>query len=561
MSAIDTTLPAPPSGPTAGERNGTGAEPRPARMENPNLALPVHWKPRVNPWLIAMTVALAAFMEVLDTSIANVALPHIGGSLGASTDEATWVLTSYLVSNAIVLPLGGWASSLMGRRNFFVFCITIFTIASFLCGAAPSLPILLLCRVLQGAGGGGMQPMAQAIMADSFEPHKRGQAFALYGLVAVLAPSIGPTLGGWITDNFSWRWIFFINIPVGIVAFILVTRLVEDPPWIKADPSRARNMDYLGLAFLALAMGGLQIMLDKGEENDWFSSPFICFFATLFIVGMIGLFAWEWGQKNPLINLRLFGYRNFAICCFLMMLVGGVLNANTVLQPQFTQQLLGYNATTAGLALTAGGVALVFMMPLAGIATGRIAARWLAAFGFTMLVITFRYAADVTNLQMSFAEASWLRVVQMLPLPFCFISITNAAYVGMPKEQSNQVAGLINFVRNIGGSILIAITNAQVTSRAMWHEQHLQQAMQSGNIAFDQHKQALTAAFSGGFGGPNGAAMALAQIYNQMKDQARMQGYQDVYMELSWASIVLILLAFMLSKNRPDEGAGAGAVH
>ena len=202
-----------------------------------------------------MTVALAAFMEVLDTSIANVALPHIGGALGASTDEATWVLTSYLVSNAIVLPLGGWASSLMGRRNFFVLCITVFTIASFLCGAAPSLPILLLCRVLQGAGGGGMQPMAQAIMADSFEPHKRGQAFALYGLVAVLAPSIGPTLGGWITDNFSWRWIFFINIPVGIVAFLLVTRLVEDPPWIKADPSRLRNMDYMGLAFLAIGHG------------------------------------------------------------------------------------------------------------------------------------------------------------------------------------------------------------------------------------------------------------------------------------------------------------------
>jgi DHA2 family multidrug resistance protein len=562
LSAIDSTLPALPSDPAAnGKRNGSGAGAPPAEIQNPNLALPVAWKPRVNPWLIAMSVALAAFMEVLDTSIANVALPHIGGALGASTDEATWVLTSYLVSNAIVLPLGGWASSVMGRRNFFVFCITIFTVASFLCGVAPSLPILLLCRVLQGAGGGGMQPMAQAIMADSFEPHKRGQAFALYGLVAVLAPSIGPTLGGWITDNFSWRWIFFINIPVGILAFILVTRLVEDPPWIKADRSRLFKMDYVGLGFLTLAMGGLQIMLDKGEENDWFSSPFICVFATLFIVGIVGLFAWEWQQKEPLINLRLFRYRNFAICCFLMMLVGGVLNANTVLQPQFTQQLLGYTATTAGLALTAGGVTLVFMMPLAGIATGRISARYLAAFGFMMLVITFRYAAIVTNLQMSFAEASWLRVVQMFPLPFCFISITTAAYVGMPKEQSNQVAGLINFVRNIGGSILIAITNAQVTSRAMWHEQHLQQAMQSGNIGFDQHKQALTAAFNHAFGVANGSAMALGQIYNQMKDQARMQGYQDVYMELSYASIILVFLAFMLSKNRPGEGGGGGGVH
>ena len=551
MSASTATLP-----PAA----GADAAPK-AVVENPNLSVPVAWKPRVNPWLIAMTVALAAFMEVLDTSIANVALPHIGGSLGASNDEATWVLTSYLVSNAVVLPLGGWISSLIGRRNFFVLCITGFTVSSFLCGAAPSLPILLLCRVMQGMFGGGMQPMAQAIMADSFEPHKRGQAFALYGLVAVLAPSIGPTLGGWITDNFSWRWIFFINIPVGIRAFILVTRLVEDPPWIKADPSRIRNMDYVGLGFLAIAMGGLQIMLDKGEENDWFASPFICFFGVLFVVGIIGLFVWEWNHKDPLINLRLFRYRNFAICCFLMMLVGGVLNANTVLQPQFTQQLLGYTATTAGMALTAGGFALVVMMPLAGFATGKYPARYLAAFGFTMLVITFRYAADVTNLQMSFAENSWLRVVQMLPLPFCFISITTAAYVGMPQKESNQVAGLINFVRNIGGSILIAITNAQVTSRSMWHEQHLQQAMQPGSVGYDLHVRALTGFFNGATGGANGAGMALAQIYNQLNDQARMQGYQDVYMELSYASILLVVLAFMLSKNKPGGGPSGGGVH
>ncbi|MGB7549375.1 MAG: DHA2 family efflux MFS transporter permease subunit, partial [Terracidiphilus sp.] len=429
------------------------------------------------------------------------------------------------------------------------------------CGAAPSLPLLLVFRVIQGAGGGGMQPMAQAIMADSFEPHKRGQAFALYGLVAVLAPSIGPTLGGWITDNFSWRWIFFINIPVGILAYFLVTRMVEDPPWIKADPSKLRNMDYMGLAFLTLSMGGLQIMLDKGEENDWFSSGFIRLFAFLFIGGLIGLVLWEWRQKDPLINLRLFRFKNFAICCFLMMLVGGVLNANTVLQPQFMQQLLGYNATTAGLALTAGGIALVIVMPMAGYATGRVSARTLAVCGFILFTLTFRYAAAVTNLQMTFAQASWLRVVQMLPLPFCFISITNAAYVGMPREESNQVAGLINFVRNLGGSILIAITNAQVTSRATWHQQHLQSAMQSASIAFQQHAQALTGFLGGKFGDPNGKTMALASIYNQLNQQAQMQGYQDVYMELSWMSVGLILLSFMLSKNLPGQAPGAAAMH
>jgi len=539
----------------------TGAGTQVRHMDSPAPAVPVQWKPRVNPWLIAMTVALAAFMEVLDTSIANVALQHIAGNLGASTNQATWVLTSYLVANAIVLPLGGWASSLMGRRNFFVFCITVFTVASFLCGAALSLPMLLVFRIIQGAGGGGMQPMAQAIMADSFEPHKRGQAFALYGLVAVLAPSIGPTLGGWITDNYSWRWIFFINIPVGILAFILVTRLVEDPPWIKADPSKLRNMDYVGLAFLTMAMGGMQIMLDKGEENDWFASNFIRFFTVLFVVGIVGLFVWEWRHKNPLINLKLFRFKNFAICCFLMMLVGGVLNANTVLQPQFMQQLLGYNATTAGLALTAGGIALVIVMPMAGVATGKISARTLAVAGFLMFIVTFRYAAYVTTLQMSFAQASWLRVIQMLPLPFCFISITNAAYVGMPKEESNQVAGLINFVRNLGGSIMIAITNAQVTSRSLWHQQHLQGAMQSGSNAFEQHRQALTGYFTGTFGEPNSGGMALASIYNQLNQQAAMQGFQDVYMELSWLSVGLVLMAFMLNKNRPGQGPGAGAMH
>jgi DHA2 family multidrug resistance protein len=537
------------------------AAPKAALPAAPPAVVQARWVPRTNPWLIAATVALAAFMEVLDTSIANVALPHISGSLGASLDQGTWVLTSYLVSNAIVLPLGAWASSVMGRRTFFLTCIVIFTIASFFCGMAPTLPMLILFRILQGAGGGGLQPMAQAIMADSFEPHKRGQAFALYGLVAVLAPSIGPTLGGWITDNFSWRWIFFINIPVGILAFVLVTRLIDDPPWIKPDKSRIGQMDFLGLSFLSLAMGGLQIMLDKGEENDWFSSGFICFYAFLFVGGMIGLVVWELHTDKPIINLRLFRYKNFAICCFLMMLVGGVLNANTVLQPQFMQSLLGYNATTAGMALTAGGITLVIVMPMAGVATSKVSARTLAVGGFILFVFTFRYAAQVTTLQMSFAQASFLRVVQMLPLPFCFISITNAAYVGLPREESNQVAGLINFARNIGGSILIAVTNAQVTTRAIWHQQHLQADLQSALPGYQSHLNALSGFLGASLGGPNGAGPAMASLYNQLNLQAQMQGYQDVYMELSWMSLVLILLAFLLSKNRPGQGPGAQAMH
>src|ERR1700690_2523273 len=434
-----------------------------------------NWKPKFNPWLIAGTVALAAFMEVLDTSIANVALPHIAGNLGASTDEGTWVLTSYLVSNAIVLPLGAWASTVIGRKRFFLSCIVLFTVSSFLCGISPSLSILLMSRIIQGAGGGGLQPMAQAIMADSFEEKKRGQAFALYGLVAVLAPSIGPTLGGWITDNYSWRWIFYINLPVGILAFFLVSRLVQDPPWIKADRANLKRLDYIGLGLLTVAMGGMQIMLDKGEEYNWFASTPIRVFCMLFVAGMSGLIWWEWRAKNPIMNLRLFKYRNFAICCFLMILVGGVLNAATVLEPQFLQQLMGYTATRAGQALAGGGLVLLVVMPMAGVATGRFPARNMAAFGFACFACAFYYTSTHFTLTMSFGFASWLRILQMFAIPFAFIAITNAAYVGLPKEASNQVSGIVNFVRNVGGSIFIAVTGAIVTNRSLFHQTHLQE--------------------------------------------------------------------------------------
>ena len=530
-------------------------------MAEPNLGS--DWKPRVNPWLIAATVALAAFMEVLDTSIANVALPHIAGNLGASQDQGTWVLTSYLVSNAIVLPAGAWASSVIGRRNFFLSCIALFTVASFLCGIAPSLPILLVARVIQGAGGGGLQPMAQAIMADSFDEKRRGQAFALYGLVAVLAPSIGPTLGGWITDNYSWRWIFYINIPVGAMAFLLVTRLVEDPPWIKADRANLRKLDYVGLGFLTVAMGGMQVFLDKGQEKDWFGSDFIRFFAVLFAAGMVGLVWWELRVKNPIMNLKLFRFRNFAICCLLMLLVGGVLNAATVLQPQFMQELLGYTATVAGEALTGGGIALLIMMPLAGLAVGKFAARNLVVLGFSFFALSFYYSSTHISLGMSFSYNAFLRIVQVMPIPFAFISITNAAYVGLPRESSNQVSGIINFVRNVGGSVLIALTGAAVTQRTLFHESRLQNYMQPGSQAYANQLSAMTGFFRGMTGNTADARnMAQANIYQQLNQQAAVMGYQDIYRVLCWMSVLLIAFGFLLSKNRPGQGAPAGeAVH
>jgi DHA2 family multidrug resistance protein len=512
------------------------------------------WKPKANPWVIAASVALAAFMEVLDTSIANVALPHIAGSLGASADQSTWVLTSYLVANAIVLPMGAWAASVVGRKNFFMLCIVIFTGSSFLCGIAPSLGLLLLFRVFQGIGGGGLQPMAQAIMADSFEPSKRGLAFSLYGLVAVLAPSIGPTLGGWITDNYSWNWIFYINIPVGILTLFLTNRLVEDPPYGKADRKNLYRIDYIGVSLLIISMGALQITLDKGEEKNWFGSNFIVGFASTFVIAFIALILWEFQAKNPLIDLRLFKFKNFAVCAFLMLLTGGFLNATTVLQPQFLQQQLGYTATIAGLSLSGGGLALLVVMPMAGQAVGRFPARNLIAMGFAIFAFGYFYTARHISLLLSFGFASKLRVVQIVAIPFVFISVTTAAYFGIPPEKNNQVSGLINFVRNIGGSILISLTNALVTERAQWHQSVLSKNTSSSDRNYQQQIDGLRHTFDVTAGKANSLHLAQGQLYNQLQAQTQALAYVDVYYVLALAAILMIPMAFLLDRNRPGGG-------
>src|SRR5437588_772051 len=313
------------------------------------------WRPAVNPWIIALTVTLATFMEVLDTSIANVALPHIAGSLSAGQDESTWVLTSYLVSNAIVLPLSGWLSSIIGRKHFYMGCVALFTVSSFLCGLAPNLPALIIFRILQGAGGGGLQPSEQAILADTFPPAKRGMAFAVYGIAVVMAPAIGPTLGGWITDNFTWRWIFFINIPVGILSLLLTSRLIQDPPYFKRRKLSETRVDYIGLGFVALGLGTLQIVLDKGQRDDWFESHFILTLAIISLASILFVIWWEWRQKDPIIDLHLFRERTFAAANFLMFMLGFALLGSTLLLPLFMQTLLGYTAQQAGMALSPGG--------------------------------------------------------------------------------------------------------------------------------------------------------------------------------------------------------------
>src|SRR6201982_2655075 len=343
------------------------------------------WRPTVNPWIIALAVTLATFMEVLDTSIANVALPHIAGSLSAGQDESTWVLTSYLVSNAIVLPLSGWLSSIVGRKNFYMGCVALFTISSFFCGLAPNLAVLIICRVLQGIGGGGLQPSEQAILADTFPPAKRGMAFAVYGMAVVTAPAIGPTLGGWITDNFTWRWIFFINIPVGILSILLTSRLIQDPPYFRRRKRSETHIDYIGLGFVALGLGTLQVVLDKGQREDWFESNFILILSVIAALSLIFVIYWEWKQKDPIIDLHLFSDRTFGISNLLMFMLGFALLGSTLLLPLLSQALLGYTAQQAGLALMPGGFAIIILLPLVGFLLSRYTPRWLLLLGLCIL--------------------------------------------------------------------------------------------------------------------------------------------------------------------------------
>src|SRR5215470_4379776 len=427
----------------------------------------------VNPWLIAVVVSLAAFMEVLDTSIANVALPHIAGDLGASFDESTWVLTSYLVSNAIILPVSGWFVGIFGRKRFFMLCILIFTVSSLFCGVAWSLGFLLFARVVQGAGGGGLQPLAQAILADTFPPEKRGLAFSLYGVTAIVAPSIGPTLGGWITDNFSWRWIFYINLPVGILALFLVYRLIEDPSYISRNVGKSLKIDYVGFGLLALGVGALQILLDKGQEDDWFGSHFIVSLAVIATVCLVTLVVYEWRHKEPIVNVRLFKNGNFAASSMMLFMVGAISFASTVLMPQFLQTLLGYTAQKAGVVMSVAAVMLLIELPFVGQLTTRFQSRYLIAFGWLALTCTMYLSTKRIDLQISAASATWLRILQYVPLGFIFIPASTAAYNGISGEKNNAVAGLVNFMRNIGSSVGTSVVTTLLARRAQFHQGRL----------------------------------------------------------------------------------------
>jgi len=513
------------------------------------------WRPKFNHWLIAVVVALAAFMEVLDTSIANVALPYMAGNLGASNDQSTWVLTSYLVSNAIILPISGWLAGALGRKRFFMSCLGIFTVSSLLCGLAPSLGLLLLFRVLQGVGGGGLQPMAQAILADTFPPQQRGLAFALYGITAIMAPTIGPTLGGWITFNYSWRWIFFINLPVGVITWFLVRRFVEDPPYIARLKSAGVKLDYIGIALLTLGIGALQVLLDRGQEDDWFGSRFITTLVVTATVCLVSLVIWEWFYKTPIIDVRMFKSFNFASASLMMFVLGILLFSSLVLMPQFLQTLLGYTSELAGLALSAGGLVLLFEMPIMGKLTTKIQARYLIAFGWLALSIAMFYSTQRIDLQISFRAATLLRIAQVIGLGFLFVPITLVAYIGISPEKNNAVAGIVNFMRNMGSSVGTSIVTTLIARRSQFHQARLVGHARLDNPNFQNAVNGLAQRIGNSGQSPHDAqAVAIARIYQDVQTQAASLAYIDVFMVLAVGAAIMFCLSFALKKNDPGGG-------
>jgi len=524
------------------------SEPQTVEARAP-IPLP-QWHPKFNPWLIGVVVAVAAFMEVLDTSIANVALPYIGGNLGASTDQSTWVLTSYLVSNAVVLPISGWLASVLGRKRFFMMCLAIFTVTSLLCGLAPSLGAIIIFRILQGAGGGGLQPMAQAILADSFPPDKRALAFALYSVTVIVAPTVGPTLGGWITDNYSWRWIFFINLPVGILALFLVYRLIEDPPWAKSVKGALARIDYVGMSLLVLGIGALQIMLDKGQEDDWFGSNFITTLAVLAVVGLVSLVVWEWFYKNPVVDVRLYTSFNFLQANFMIFTLGVMLFASLVMMPLFLQSLVGYSAESAGLVLSGGGLLLLFMAPVIGFLSSKIQARYLIAFGWLALSVAMYYSSRRLDLEISFRSAAILRAIQVFGLGSLFVPINLVSYVGMPPEKSSSVAGLVNFMRNIGSSVGTSMVTTLIARRAQVHQVYLVANVTRGQRSFANAAAGLTnRVFASGVGPNTAVNKTYALIYRTVIGQATTLAYLDTFLILSVISAILFVLSFTLKKN------------
>ena len=519
----------------------------------------------LNPWPIAFTVTIATFMEALDSSIANVALPHIAGNLSATADEATWILTSYLVSNGIIIPLGAWASEVMGRKRFYMTCVALFTVSSFLCGLAPSLGTLILFRVLQGAGGGGLQPSEQAILADTFPPARLGMAFAIYGMAVVLAPSIGPTLGGWITDNYSWRWIFYINVPIGIMSLFLTSHFVKDPEYLTEQLEQQRRshhrpyIDYIGIGLIALGIGCLQVVLDKGQEDDWFASHFIVTLSVIALISFVALVIWELQEKSPVIDLRLFKDFNFAIASLMMFVLGVSIYAATALIPLFVQTLAGYSAQLAGLVMSPGGLVMIPTMPLVGRLSSRIQARWLAAIGFLITGLALMHMTRI-DLQANFTIYMLDNVYVRLGVAFLFIPINTLAYLDVPPGKNNQISSMINMFRNIGASVGISMVSTLTQRRAQIHQDTFSMHLSPFDPEVRDRLSGLTNnLFRAGMSRPDAHHQALGRMYNLVQTQASTEAYLDTLKIL--AIICFCILPLMLLVKKNDPHAKKAVVH
>src|SRR6266571_1865716 len=487
-------------------------------------------------------------MEILDTAIANVSLPHIAGSLSASYEESTWVLTSYLVSNAIVLPISAWLSTIIGRKRFYMTCVALFTCSSFLCGLAPTLGMLIFFRVLQGIGGGGLQPSEQAILADTFPASKRGMAFAVYGMAIVVAPAIGPTLGGWITDNFTWRWIFYINVPVGILSILLTSRLIQDPPYFKRRKLSETHIDYVGLGFVALGLGALQIVLDKGQREDWFESNFIVTLSLICAAALIFVIIWEWRHKDPIIDLHLFRDRTFGVSNLLMFMLGFALLGSTLLLPLFSQTLLGYTAQQAGLALMPGGFTIILLLPLVGFLLSRYTPRWLLLFGLVVLSFSLFHMTGF-DLEIDFRALAIARVVQAVGMAFLFVPINTAAYAFLPREKNNAASGLMNLARNIGGSVGISVVTTMLDRRTQKHLSDLMGHLSGGNAQFQSVLRGMAQQFVQHGASPADAQrQAYAMVQNIVQRQATMLSYLDNFHILGYAILAMIPMVFLMKR-------------
>jgi DHA2 family multidrug resistance protein len=509
----------------------------------------------VNPWIIAMTVMLATFMEVLDTSVANVALPHIAGNLSAGIDESTWVLTSYLVSNAIILPMGGWFSMLFGRKRFYMLCVALFTAASLLCGIAPTLGALIFFRILQGLGGGALQPMSQAILVESFPREKHGMAMAFYGMGVVAAPIIGPTLGGWLTDNYSWRWIFLINLPVGILSLLLTGWLVHDPPYlVRKTLGSGLKIDYAGFGLLALGLGALEVVLDEGQREDWFSSHFIIAFAIICAVSLIAVVFWELRHPHPIIDFRILKERNYMLATVSMLVLGFVLYGSTAILPMFLQTMLGYTAMLSGLVLSPGGIAIIVCMPLVGMLLRRYQPRWLVIFG-VLVSSAGMFAMSRFSLQIDFATAVRSRVVQSLGLAFLFVPISTAAFANIAKERTNYAAGLFNLARNIGGSSGIAAVTTLLARRGQFHQHVLVSHLTPYDLPYREavsHASAMLQARGSSL--PDASRQAHGLLYGTLLRESSMLAFSDAFWLMAVLFLAIVPLMFFMKRRRVSKG-------